>query len=95
MCGIYSNDVSVYWLQVAPFLLFVLFVVRKQYFILFSYSIIYCINQTAIMKLVTLFSTLVASAAAFAPAPKATTTTALNVEIKNQIGAQAPIGFFE
>jgi hypothetical protein len=47
------------------------------------------------MKLVTLFSTLVASAAAFAPAPKATTTTTLNVEIKNQIGAQAPVGFFE
>jgi hypothetical protein len=47
------------------------------------------------MKL-SLLSILVASAAAFAPAPKtATSTTALNVEIKNQIGAQAPLGFFE
>jgi hypothetical protein len=47
------------------------------------------------MKLVALLSTLVASATAFAPAPKVAKTTALNVEIKNQIGAQAPLGFFE
>ena len=47
------------------------------------------------MKLFTLLSTIVASAAAFAPAPTATKTTALNVEIKKQIGVQAPIGFFE
>lgn len=46
------------------------------------------------MKLA-LLSALVASAAAFAPAPQAAQTTALNMDMKDQIGVQAPIGYFE
>ncbi|KAL7430223.1 hypothetical protein ACHAXM_002067 [Skeletonema potamos] len=53
------------------------------------------------MKLA-LLATLIASAAAFAPAPavKTTTTTALSVAaaenpLKNELGAQAPLGFFD
>jgi len=46
------------------------------------------------MKLA-LLSALVASAAAFAPAPQAAKNSALNVEVKSQVGVQAPIGYFE
>jgi len=46
------------------------------------------------MKLAIL-SALVASAAAFAPASGSVKSTALNADVKNQVGAQIPIGYFE
>ena len=41
-----------------------------------------------------IIATLVASAAAFAPAPVAKTTTSLNA-FEDELGAQAPLGFFD
>eukprot|EP00581_Thalassiosira_minuscula_P008545 CAMPEP_0183703890 /NCGR_PEP_ID=MMETSP0737-20130205/1447_1 /TAXON_ID=385413 /ORGANISM="Thalassiosira miniscula, Strain CCMP1093" /LENGTH=205 /DNA_ID=CAMNT_0025930691 /DNA_START=57 /DNA_END=674 /DNA_ORIENTATION=- len=38
---------------------------------------------------------LVGSAAAFAPAPTAQTSTALNADFKNELGVQAPLGYFD
>ena len=38
---------------------------------------------------------LVASAAAFAPAQTARSSTALNVDLTKEIGAQAPLGFWD
>ena len=45
------------------------------------------------MKLA-LLTTMLGSAAAFAPAPVAKTTSSLNA-FENEIGAQAPLGFFD
>ena len=39
--------------------------------------------------------TLVAGAAAFAPSAPTTRTTALNADLSGEIGAQAPLGFFD
>jgi hypothetical protein len=41
------------------------------------------------------FAALIASAAAFAPAKDATRTTALNMAFEDELGAQAPLGFFD
>mmetsp|Transcript_21289 Transcript_21289/g.51443 ORF Transcript_21289/g.51443 Transcript_21289/m.51443 type:complete len:201 (-) Transcript_21289:181-783(-) len=46
------------------------------------------------MKL-TVLAALAGSAAAFAPAPVAQTSSALNVDFGNEIGAQMPLGFFD
>jgi len=47
------------------------------------------------MKLAVL-ATLAGSAAAFAPSPAAQTSrTALNADLSNELGAQAPLGFFD
>jgi len=46
------------------------------------------------MKLAAL-SLLVASAAAFAPAPAAKTSTALNIDATKEIGALTPLGFYD
>jgi hypothetical protein len=45
--------------------------------------------KTAIM------ATLIAGAAAFAPSRSAARSTALNADLTKQIGAQAPLGFFD
>ena len=50
-------------------------------------------NQSIKMKTAVLAS-LIASAAAFAPAKQATTTTSL-AAFENELGAQAPLGFFD
>jgi hypothetical protein len=42
-----------------------------------------------------IFATLVASAAAFAPAKQAASSTSLRVDLSGEIGAQAPLGFFD
>ena len=42
-----------------------------------------------------ILATLIASAAAFAPAKDATKSTALNMAFENELGAQAPLGFFD
>eukprot|EP00957_Ditylum_brightwellii_P007771 587870-Ditylum_brightwellii.AAC.1 len=41
------------------------------------------------------FISLVASAAAFAPAAKQASQTALQADLSGEIGAQAPLGFFD
>ena len=46
------------------------------------------------MKLA-LLATLAGSAAAFAPAKVAQSTTALNADLSSELGAQAPLGFFD
>mmetsp|Transcript_8609 Transcript_8609/g.19484 ORF Transcript_8609/g.19484 Transcript_8609/m.19484 type:complete len:206 (+) Transcript_8609:71-688(+) len=46
------------------------------------------------MKLA-VFATLLAGAAAFAPAQNAASTTALQAAFENELGAQAPLGFFD
>jgi len=46
------------------------------------------------MKL-TLLAALAASAAAFAPSQQASRSTALNMAFENELGAQAPLGFFD
>jgi hypothetical protein len=45
------------------------------------------------MKCVILAS-LMATAAAFAPAAQKSTSTALNMAFESELGAQAPLGFF-
>ena len=52
-------------------------------------------HETMARLFTTIALCLAASASAFAPAPQAAKTTALNVEIKDQIGVQAPVGYFE
>jgi hypothetical protein len=42
-----------------------------------------------------ILATLIASAAAFAPASKSSSSVALNNALGNEIGAQAPLGFFD
>ena len=42
-----------------------------------------------------ILATLVASAAAFAPSQKAASTTALSMGYESDVGAQAPLGFFD
>ena len=42
-----------------------------------------------------ILATLIASAAAFAPAKDATKSTALNMAFEDELGAQAPLGFFD
>jgi Chlorophyll A-B binding protein len=42
-----------------------------------------------------ILATLIASAAAFAPAKDAARSTALNMAFENELGAQAPLGFFD
>ena len=42
-----------------------------------------------------IIASLIASAAAFAPAQQAASSTALNADYSNEIGAQAPLGFFD
>ena len=41
------------------------------------------------------FVTLIAGAAAFAPSKQASISTALNADVSSEIGAQAPLGFFD
>ncbi|CAB9506459.1 Fucoxanthin-chlorophyll a-c binding protein [Seminavis robusta] len=42
-----------------------------------------------------IIASLIASAAAFAPAKDASRTTALNMAFEDELGAQAPLGFFD
>jgi Chlorophyll A-B binding protein len=42
-----------------------------------------------------ILATLIASAAAFAPAKDASRSTALNMAFENELGAQAPLGFYD
>ena len=43
-----------------------------------------------------IFASLLASAAAFAPSSQtAQSSTALNLNLRNEIGAQAPLGYFD
>ncbi len=42
-----------------------------------------------------ILASLIASAAAFAPAKDAARSTALNMAFENELGAQAPLGFFD
>jgi hypothetical protein len=42
-----------------------------------------------------IIATLIGSAAAFAPAPVAQSKTQLSADLSNQLGAQAPLGFFD
>ncbi|CAB9502017.1 Fucoxanthin-chlorophyll a-c binding protein [Seminavis robusta] len=42
-----------------------------------------------------IIATLIASAAAFAPAKQAATSTALNMAFEGELGAQPPLGFFD
>jgi len=46
------------------------------------------------MKL-SILATLIASAAAFAPSTKDASTTALSMGFENELGAQAPLGFYD
>ena len=41
------------------------------------------------------FASLVASAAAFAPAGQKSSSTALNMAFESELGAQPPLGFFD
>mmetsp|Transcript_17042 Transcript_17042/g.38918 ORF Transcript_17042/g.38918 Transcript_17042/m.38918 type:complete len:210 (+) Transcript_17042:168-797(+) len=41
------------------------------------------------------FATLIAGAAAFAPSKQSAASTALNADVSGEIGAQAPLGFFD
>ena len=43
----------------------------------------------------TVFATLLASAAAFAPAQQSAKTSALSMSFEDELGAQAPLGFFD
>ena len=43
----------------------------------------------------TILASLIASAAAFAPAKNAAQTSALSMSFENELGAQAPLGFFD
>jgi hypothetical protein len=43
----------------------------------------------------TILASLIASAAAFAPASQKSSTTALNSAFKNELGAQAPLGYWD
>jgi len=53
-------------------------------------------SQKPIIKMKTaVLATLIASAAAFAPAKDATRSTALNMAFEDELGAQAPLGFFD
>lgn len=42
-----------------------------------------------------IIASLIASAAAFAPVSQKTTSTAMNMAFENEVGAQAPLGFFD
>merc|ERR1719162_2661660 len=42
-----------------------------------------------------ILATLIATAAAFAPTKDASTSTALNMAFENELGAQAPLGFWD
>jgi hypothetical protein len=51
-------------------------------------------NPTIKMKSV-IIASLIASAAAFAPAQQAGKTTAVSMSFENELGAQAPLGFYD
>jgi hypothetical protein len=51
-------------------------------------------HQSRKMKCV-IFASLLASAAAFAPAAQKSSSTALNMAFESELGAQAPLGFFD
>jgi Chlorophyll A-B binding protein len=53
------------------------------------------INKYSIKMKTAILASLVASAAAFAPAKDASRTTALNMAFEDELGAQAPLGFFD
>lgn len=59
-----------------------------------SHNLLSILQPTYIIMKSAILATIIGSAAAFAPAPVAKTTTALNA-FETEIGAQAPLGLFD